>query len=737
MPKGLIIVESPAKANTINKFLGNDFLVKASMGHVRDLPSHEFGVDVNQEFKPVYVIDPKKKKIISELKEILQKVDHVYLASDHDREGEAIAWHLRQVLDKELKGKDIHRIVFNEITAKAIQASISQPGDIDIAKVDAQQARRILDRIVGYQISLLLWKVIAKDLSAGRVQSVALRLICEREAEILGFEPKEYWRLETNFWRDDLIPFKATLEKYAGKKIELPNEQSAIEIIDVIKDKTATLSNLKKSTRLLDPYPPFITSTLQQEASKILNIPAQRTMSIAQQLYEGIQIADEHTGLITYMRTDSVRTSDDAIKDCRDLISERFGKDLVNPNSRLFKNKTGSQDAHEAIRPTSCFRTPESVEKYLSKEQFKLYSLIWNRYIATQMKPVKILNTQVEVSIEQAIFTSSGNQVVEPGFMKVYPHVSITEGLQLDPKYAVQDQLEYDDLIKTQNFTSPPSRYTEASLIKELEAKGIGRPSTYASIITTIRQRTYVSMDKKSFVPTPLGTDVNRFLVDKFDAIFNVTFTAEMEDKLDGIEENNVRWQILVKEYYDVLQNLIGKVDVKAEKKSFIEETDIVCDRCNEGRMQIKHSKNGEFLACSNFPKCKNSKSFTRSPEGGIIIQEPLALEEKCPKCGSDLIERSGKFGAFIACSNYPKCKYSRAKTLGFICPKCGIGEITERKNKKGRAFYSCSTYPACDWISNDKPVPIVCPSCGNNYMLEKPGKGNGKHCPKCNTKLE
>ncbi|MDD2331535.1 MAG: type I DNA topoisomerase [Candidatus Cloacimonetes bacterium] len=733
MAKGLIIVESPAKANTISKFLNHEFSVKASMGHIRDLPTHDLGVKIDKDFEPVYVVDPKKKKIISELKEIVSKVDSVYLASDHDREGEAIAWHLSKVLEKDLSGKKIYRIIFNEVTAPAIKEAISHPDNVDQNKVDAQQARRVLDRIVGYQISPLLWKIIAKDLSAGRVQSVALRLICEREAEILDFVPKEYWKIEVDIWKGTLAPFKASLEKYQGKKIELNDEPAAMRIVEEIKEKQAILSELKKTTRNVEPPPPFITSTLQQEASKILNFQAQRTMSIAQQLYEGIQIGSEHTGLITYMRTDSVRISSEANEECRKLVTERYGKDKLHAQTRSYKNKSSAQDAHEAIRPTSVFHTPETMETYLSKEQLKLYTLIWQRFVATQMIPVKLINTQAGITLGEAVFSASGNEISEPGFLKAYPHVNFIMGEQIHSGYAKQDELEHGDLLSSQHFTSPPSRFTEASLIKELEAKGIGRPSTYATIITTLRQRKYVQMDKKSFVPTSLGTDVNTFLISKFESIFNVRFTAEMEDKLDGIEEGNTLWQNLVRDYYTQLQKLIGSVDIKAEKQSFVEETDLVCDRCHEGKMLIKRNKNGEFLACSKFPKCRNSKSFKRAEDGSIKILEPATLEEKCPKCGEPLVKRSGKFGEFIACSTYPKCKYSRAVSLGFKCPKCKVGEIVQRKNKKGRIFYACSTYPTCDWITNDKPVDIPCPKCGHSYMFELTGKAQGMKCPNCN----
>jgi len=738
MPKGLIIVESPAKAGTISKFLKNQYSVKASMGHIRDLPEHELGVDVSNDFKPKYVQDKKKSKIIGDLKEAAKTADAIYLASDHDREGEAIAWHLKETLKAELKDKQVYRIVFNEITSKAINNAIDQKGELDLAKVDAQQARRVLDRIVGYGVSPLLWKVIAKDLSAGRVQSVALRLICEREAEITAYIPKEYWRVEADFWKDKLPKFKATLEKFDGKKLEIPDEKTAKELVESIRNNPAELSEIKRSNRNVEPPAPFITSTLQQEASKLLGFQAQRTMSIAQALYEGVEVGSGSTGLITYMRTDSTRIAEEAVSNCQALIKDRFGANMVNSSVRVYKNKQSAQDAHEAIRPTDPFKTPESLTPYLSKEQLKLYTLIWQRFVATQMKPAKLLVTTAKISMGKAEFNASGNQISEEGFLKAYPHVNIPLGEKIDPNYTKSDLLEHSDLLSSQQFTTPPPRYTEASLIKELEAKGIGRPSTYATIISTLRNRKYVTMDKKSFLPSTLGMDVNSFLVGKFDSIFNVKFTADMENKLDEVEYSHIGWTDLVRKYYDQLQDLITKVDIKTEKQSFVQDSGLVCEVCKEGKMLIKRSKGGEFLACSNYPKCKNSKSFTRDQDGKIVISLPTTLDEKCPQCGNPLMLRTGKYGEFIACSTYPKCKYSRPKTLGVTCPECGKGELTARRSKTGRAFYSCNRYPDCMYITNDKPVPIACPECGNPYIVEKYSKDEGivKLCPKCKARM-
>lgn len=739
MKKGLIIVESSAKAGTISKILHSEYTVKASMGHVRDLPKNDLGVDIERDFQPSYEIDKKKMKIIGELRAAAKEVDAVYLASDHDREGEAIAWHLSKVLEKELAGKEVHRIVFNEITAKAIRASVAAPGEVDLAKVDAQQARRVLDRIVGYKVSPLLWKVIAKGLSAGRVQSVALRLICERDEEIRVFVPREFWKLEANFWKEDLPPFKASLEKWKGAKYEIPDEAKAIEIFNGIGQADAVLSDIKRTLRNLQPPPPFITSTLQQEASKILGFPSEKTMFVAQELYEGIALKGETTGLITYMRTDSVRIAAEAQENCRALIVERFGADHLQSSTRFYKSKSSAQDAHEAIRPTDSFHTPESISESLSKDQLRLYTLIWQRFVATQMIPAKVENTAAKITLGEALFVATGNRMVEEGFLKAYPHVFMVEGAQVHAAYAKDDELEHDALKRSQHFTKPPPRFTEASLIKELEAKGIGRPSTYSTIITTIRKRKYVGMEKKKFFSTDLGKDVNRFLVSNFDAIFNVSFTAEMETKLDEVEESNVVWHELVKSYYEELNELIKGVDMKKEKSAFTQETELVCEVCNEGKMLIKRSKDGEFLACSRFPACRNSKSFTRDAEGKIVITVPKALDEKCPQCGNILMERTGRYGEFIACSDYPKCKFSKPKTTGITCPECNQGEITQRRSKQGKIFYSCNRYPDCKFISNDKPLPIPCPQCDNPFIYEKysKAKGNYKQCPKCKAIME
>ncbi|MBT4575018.1 MAG: type I DNA topoisomerase [Candidatus Cloacimonetes bacterium] len=733
MGKKLIIVESPAKAKTIGKFLQNKFIIKASNGHIRDLPKRNFGVDPSDDFKAKYVVDPAKKKIIKELKLAAKEADSIYLASDHDREGEAIAWHLTEVLKKEIKDKDVHRIIFNEITKTAITEAVKNPGELDINKVNSQQARRILDRIVGYNVSPVLWKIVTKNLSAGRVQSVALRIICEREEVISKFEPVESWNVYAILFKDKLPEFKATLKKWKDKKPNFKTEVEAKVLLDTIKTDKYIIESIKKAVRTINPGPPYITSTLQQDAARILNVSAKKTMMVAQQLYEGIELSQGSVGLITYMRTDSLRVSQEAITNSRKLISERYGEKSLNPKPRYFKNKNSAQDAHEAIRTTNCSNTPESIKSYLTKDQLNLYTIIWQKFIATQMLPVKMNNKELVITIGDATFSANGSSIENKGFLVAFPHTKVILGEKIDNGYVKDDILKSKETSSKQSFTKPPSRYTEALLIKELESKGIGRPSTYAAITNTIRSRNYVILKAKRFHPTELGLTVNKLLVASFHEFFNVEFTAAMEDSLDKVMYGEVEWHNLLKQYYESLNVLISEVDFKEAKKSAIEETDLKCEKCGS-MMVIKWGRNGQFLACSNFPECKNIKNFTRNENGVVEILKPKTLDKKCPKCESDLILKEGKFGKFIACSNFPKCKHTEPYTIGIKCPDCEDGQITEKKNSKGRFFYSCSNYPDCKFITNNKPVAISCPECGNHYLEEKKTKDKGefKECPKC-----
>ncbi|MBT3754777.1 MAG: type I DNA topoisomerase, partial [Candidatus Cloacimonetes bacterium] len=690
-------------------------------------------VDPSDDFKAKYVVDPAKKKIIKELKLAAKEADSIYLASDHDREGEAIAWHLTEVLKKEIKDKDVHRIIFNEITKTAITEAVKNPGELDINKVNSQQARRILDRIVGYNVSPVLWKIVTKNLSAGRVQSVALRIICEREEVISKFEPVESWNVYAILFKDKLPEFKATLKKWKDKKPNFKTEVEAKVLLDTIKTDKYIIESIKKAIRTINPGPPYITSTLQQDAARILNFSAKKTMMVAQQLYEGIELSQGSVGLITYMRTDSLRVSQEAITNSRKLISERYGEKSLNPKPRYFKNKNSAQDAHEAIRTTNCSNTPESIKSYLTKDQLNLYTIIWQKFIATQMLPVKMNNKELVITIGDATFSANGSSIENKGFLVAFPHTKVILGEKIDNGYVKDDILKSKETSSKQSFTKPPSRYTEALLIKELESKGIGRPSTYAAITNTIRSRNYVILKAKRFHPTELGLTVNKLLVASFHEFFNVEFTAAMEDSLDKVMYGEVEWHNLLKQYYESLNVLISEVDFKEAKKSAIEETDLKCEKCGS-MMVIKWGRNGQFLACSNFPECKNIKNFTRNENGVVEILKPKTLDKKCPKCESDLILKEGKFGKFIACSNFPKCKHTEPYTIGIKCPDCEDGQITEKKNSKGRFFYSCSNYPDCKFITNNKPVAISCPECGNHYLEEKKTKDKGefKECPKC-----
>jgi DNA topoisomerase I len=738
--KDLIIVESPAKAKTIGKFLDHQYTIRASMGHVRDLPKKDLGVDVENGFKPKYEIDRSrnKAKIIKELRDCAEAAGAIYLASDHDREGEAIAWHLAEMLHKEIGKKPVYRIVFNEITRNAIREAMQHPGRIDLQKVDAQQTRRILDRIVGYKISPLLWKVLAGNLSAGRVQSVALRLICEREQEITAFVPREYWTIDIKVRRDDLLPFGASLDTWAGAKPELATQAEALAIVEALNGANYLLAVLEPSSRTVQPPTPFITSTLQQDASRVLNMSPTRTMSIAQNLYEGVDLGGETVGLISYMRTDSLRVSEEAIASCRTLISERFGKESLNPTERHYKNKSSAQDAHEAIRPTDCHRTPESVAKHLNPDQLRLYTLIWQRFVATQMAPVLLDTVNLKIEAVRAVFTSSGGRIVKQGFLQAYPHTKVSTGEEIDGRYCQGDKLELVQLDKNQHFTKPPARFTEASLIKELESNGIGRPSTYASITQTILERTYVELKEKRFHPTTLGTSVNTFLVKQFERLFNVEFTADMENRLDEIEFGKQNWQGLLGEYYASILEQMKGVDVKETRQAFQETTDILCEKCGHP-MVVKWGKRGQFLACSNYPECSNIKRMERSGEGKAKVAETEEWHEPCPDCGGKLLIKSGRFGKFIACANYPKCKFAKPLPTGVKCPQCGEGDLTAKKGKMGRTFYSCTRYPDCKYLTNYKPVPTACANCGNAYLEERRTKDRGVylHCLKCGTEYE
>jgi len=723
MPKSLVIVESPAKAKTINRFLGKDYIVKASIGHIKDLPKTRLGVDIENDFKPNYVVIRGKGKVISGLREVAEKTERIYLATDPDREGEAIAWHIAEALNGD---KDsIYRAIFNEITEKAVLEAIRNPARLDRNLFEAYQTRRILDRLVGYEISPLLWKKVRRGLSAGRVQSVAVRLICDREREIKAFIPREYWSItaELKSQRSE-VSFKAKLVKKEDKKLEIKNKDEAQNILNNLKGAEFVVSSVERKERRRNPLPPFITSTLQQDAVKRLGFTAKKTMTLAQQLYEGVELGKEGpTALITYMRTDSTRVSSIAIEMARAYVEERFGKDYLPMRPNLYPSKRGTQDAHEAIRPTYLKYTPEFVKGHLTKDLSNLYQLIWNRFIASQMAPCILDQTIIQVEARTSgvyLFQSTGSIVKFKGFTVIYTETGLgEEGLTL-PALNKGDRLIPLGLSPQQHFTQPPPRFTEATLVKELEERGIGRPSTYATILSTIQDRGYVKRDKGYFIPTDTGVMVTDMLVRSFPRILDVEFTAHMEDELDKIEEGKLLWLDAMKEFYNPFKESLERAhvemrDVKREEVP----TAIPCDVCGK-LMVIKWGRRGRFLACPSYPECKNTREFTIEGEDiKVVAREESG--ERCPACGGPMLIKTGRFGRFLACSNYPGCKTTKPLSLGVNCPVEGCGGvIVERQSKRKRIFYGCSNYPTCTFAIWDRPLPEGCPQCGYPFLLEQ-----------------
>ena len=730
MSKGLIVVESPAKVKTIQKFLGEDYVVKASVGHIKDLPEGELGVDLEKDFQPEYVTISGKGKIIRELKKASKEVKNIYLGPDPDREGEAIAWHIAEEIGD--GNKNIYRVLFNEITQKAVLDAIRHPGKLQQSKYEAQQARRILDRLVGYQVSPILWEKVRRGLSAGRVQSVAVRIVCEREREIQDFVSEEYWSLTANLkGKDSPVSFDAKLTKWKGKKIKIANESEALTIKKALESVPYSVLKIVQQEKQRHPFPPFITSRLQQEAYRKHSFPAKKTMWIAQKLYEGIDLGQlGMVGLITYMRTDSVRVSTEAIQQVRGWIKDRFGDSYLPPKPNVYKSRRGAQDAHEAIRPTSIDLEPDKVKAYLDKDQWALYKLIWDRFVASQMPSANFLQTTVEIKADDAMFTAVGTVPVFQGFMALYVEGEDNQengnGEKKLPSLSQGEVLELLALKPKQHFTQPPYRFSEATLIKELEEKGIGRPSTYATILATIKEKEYVRLEKGKFFPTELGCLVNDLLVVNFPDIFDIEFTAQMEENLDKIEEGQKDWVDTLKEFYLPFEKdlEIAKVSMRDVKRELI-PTDAICERCGS-KMVKRWGKRGYFLACSSYPKC----SYTREVEGNGENQ--VETDAKCEKCGSPMVIKNGKFGRFLACSNYPTCKFTRSLDTGVRCPQEGCdGAIVERKTRKGRTFYSCTNYPNCTYALWDKPIPEKCPQCGFPFLVEKHEKGGvTKRCP-------
>ncbi|SHN54965.1 type I DNA topoisomerase [Desulfovibrio litoralis] len=726
MSKDLIIVESPAKVKTIKKFLGNKYAVHASVGHIRDLPSKELGVDENNSFEPHYEVIKGKEKIVQELRRAASGAENVYLAPDPDREGEAIAWHIAELIKD--KNKHFKRIQFNEITAKAVKEALEHPREINQNLFHAQQARRVLDRLVGYKISPILWKKVKRGISAGRVQSVALRIIVERERERLAFVPEEYWNISAELLAATPPPVMFALSKYKNKKAVISSGEEADALEAHIKGKPFIIEKVEEKERERQPQPPYITSTLQQSANQRLGYPAKRTMNIAQKLYEGVDLGERGiTALITYMRTDSVRISDEARKSAETFIIDTFGAEYYPKKARYFKGKNSAQDAHEAVRPVDVNITPEELKGQVSPEQYQLYKLIWSRFVASQMAAARFHDTNVTVKCNETEWKAKGERLLFPGFLKVNPQ---KEDAGVLPPLKEGDELKLQSLKKEQKFTQPPARYSEASLVRELEEKGIGRPSTYASIISTLMDREYVYQDEKHFVPTELGYIICDKLTGHFSQLMDIEFTAKMENSLDQVAEGETDWVQLLQNFNaDFVPALaLAARDMESVKGGV--NTDVPCPQCGKPTM-IKFGKAGSFLACSGYPDCSFTSNFIKDEQGNIQIQErekpQLEVVGKCPDCGHDLVIKKARTGSrFIACSNYPNCKHAEPFSTGVKCPNCEKGMIVEKSSKKGKLFYACDQYPNCDLALWDYPVPERCPLCDNPILVKKQSKAKG-----------
>jgi DNA topoisomerase I len=797
MAKALVVVESPAKAKTINKYLGKDYKVVASMGHVRDLPKSKLGVDVDEGFEPSYEVIASRKKVLTELKAEAKKADRIFVATDPDREGEAIGWHLAEELGSGNR-KKIRRLMFNEITKKGVLSALDHPTQIDKKMVDAQQARRVLDRLVGYKISPLLWDKVRRGLSAGRVQSVALKLVCDREREITAFVPEEYWNITARLAGPVPPEFDAKLLKKDGANIEVGNQQDADAILADLRTATWIVDSVTTKERKKSAVPPFITSKLQQAS----RFPVKKTMMIAQQLYEGVELPGEGAiGLITYMRTDSTRVSDQALAEVRQFIAGAYGADYVPEKPTFYKTKADAQDAHEAIRPTSMQYHPDEIRAHLTQDQYYLYKLVWNRFVASQMPPATFDETTVDINAAQYLFRVKGSVPKFPGWMAVYnqPAAPAEETMapgpdartaeddeesSVLPALAQGDTLTLRELTPEQKFTQPPPRYTEATLVKALEENGIGRPSTYASIISVIQAREYVNKVEGKFKPTFLGMLLVEprqtpkgpvgLLSPSFDDILEVNYTRELEEDLDKIESGTSDYEKTLTEFYKKF-----KKDLKRAEKEMINlkegyepEPPVACDKCGKAMvikagkfglflacsgypecentreldapepgaegdieeacencgkpMVVKRGRFGQFLACTGYPECKTTRKIIATKQGLAAAKPDQILDEKCPKCGSNLVIKQGRFGEFTACTSYPNCKYVKQKTTGVLCPKDG-GDIVERKSRRGKVFFGCANYPDCDFTLWNRPVAEKCPDCGAPFLVEKTTKKHGR----------
>ena len=743
----LVIVESPAKAKTIKKYLGKDFEVLASYGHVRDLVPKEGAVDPGNDFAMKYQVIDRNDKHVKAITTKLKNADALYLATDPDREGEAISWHLYELLKgrRILKDKQVHRVVLNEITKKAVQDAVANPRDLSMDLVNAQQARRALDYLVGFNLSPLLWKKVRRGLSAGRVQSPALRLICEREDEIEAFKEREYWTVEADTSKDKQ-KFVAKLTHFGGEKLtqfSVTDGERAAEIEKALHAAaTGQLNVIKveKKQRKRNPAAPFTTSTLQQEASRKLGFTAQRTMRIAQQLYEGVDIGSGAVGLITYMRTDSVHLANEAIAELRGYIGDKFGADQLPKSPRAYKTKAkNAQEAHEAIRPTSALNAPDQIGRHLDKDQLKLYSLIWKRTVACQMVHATIDTVAADLGAgEGNVFRANGSTIAKPGFMQVY-----LEGTddakpgdgdeKMLPPLSEGESITLDKIRPEQHFTEPPPRYSEASLVKSLEEHGIGRPSTYASIISTLQDREYVEMDKKRFIPTDVGRVVNKFLTNYFTQYVDYDFTARLEDELDAVSRGEEEWVPLLEKFWRPFKDRIEHTQENVQRSDVTQEKiDEKCPKC-EGQLAKRLGRNGSFIGCTNYPECDYTRNLDDDGSTGV---EPEKVGRDCPECGSELVFKQGRYGKFIGCSGYPKCRFieplEKPKDTGVECPKCHKGTLMQRKSRRGKIFYSCSTYPKCDYAVWNEPLAEPCPNCGWPVLTIKTTKRSGtqKVCP-------
>ena len=730
--RSLIIVESPSKARTIERYLGKEYRVEASNGHIKDLPAKKFGVDVTDNFKAEYVVMPGKAKIIKKLKERAAKVENIYLATDPDREGEAIAWHIATEVSG--SGKNTRRVLFNEITPEGLKEGMANPRDVNMNLVNAQITRRIIDRIVGYTVSPFLGSVLYRGLSAGRVQSVALRLVSERHEEIINFKPREYWTLDAELTSERQEMFTARLHRIAEKKPEIASEADVKKIIEVVRDEEFVVSNVEKKDVRKSPPPPFTTSTLQQDAASRLRLTPRRSMGIAQRLYEGVDIGGgEPTGLITYMRTDSTRVSDSAVKSARNFLSSKYGGEFIPSKPNVFRQKKKQvQDAHEAIRPTDPTLIPDSLKEKIDDAELKLYRLIWQRFMASQMTPCILAQTTIDIEAgDEHLFRIAGSVEKFAGFRKVYPPVREREELFIPKEIAKGERVTAEDFLPEQHFTEPPAYYSQSSLIKELDAQGIGRPSTFSDIIAKLYDRKYVETGSRKLVPSDTGLLVNQILVENLPNIFDVKFTARMEEELDEIETGAEDYLTVLNDFYKPFRASMDSADEKKSeiKAQFLEETDEKCEKC-DSPMVIRFNRSGEkFMGCSGFPKCKNAKPLPGSKE---VVDEPTG--KNCPDCNSLLVIKRGRYGRYVGCSNYPDCRHTESLGTDIACPKTGCeGEIVERTSRKGKLFFGCSKYPDCDQVSWNRPVLYTC-ECGLHFVEERSSKTRGTYysCPEC-----